>query len=609
LKNRSLPAQLFAGVLLAAAALSLTACGNIIYREPAANYSGRPIPPSGLLQRVLVAYTANGSQGGLEILDGLRNLRSNVQNTIPSFFIKGFSAAEPTKIINFPEQTSGYVLSYTTGSLLTVNYSTEAAGGAAATFAADLPSVTAAPGGLLFAGAVESAGVLGVEATYGSASLNLPNVDMVVTNPAATIILAAVRNSNQLYRVVKMPATPNPVYPPGYIDCEPLLLPVYCVVPVANTSLGPNGVQGSAGAAYDHPYTAIFSADGSSVYVINCGQECGGTTSSVTVLQTAPLLITSIPTYDPLCTLPGQPTQTNHSVCPVPAPSPLATLAVANPIPIPGGATAAVADGNYLYVSGQQYSSTTGLYSGNLSLLALPDSTIATNTPYTVTSTYSISDGTHSVMRLADNGTLWIGAQQCAIGQRHANYVAGMTTQAANYNCLTRFVTGSNPILPSWTSKGVYVPGQRITDGTNMEIVLTGGTAGASAPSWNPNTNGYSYTQDGSVVWVNIGANSPVEIIPTVTPNNPTNTTISSNNPINTNIGVPYLNTNQDAYYYGDLDGIAWVQNYQKVYTGYGGQMHAFYTTDGSELDNYLFTVQGTVLDVAYMDAESNSAD
>ena len=598
MKNRSLPAQLFAGVLLAAAALSLTACSNIIYREPAANYAGRPIPPSGLLERVMVAYTSNGSQGGLEILDGLRDIRSNVQNTIPAFFIKGFSAAQPTYIINFPEQTTGYILSYTDGSVDSVNYGTEAAGGSVAGFGNQPPSIAAAPGGVLFAGAAEGSGVLGVAGTYGSVSLNLPNVDKVVVNPAGTIVLAMVRNSNQLYRVVKMPATSNPVYPPGYIDCEPLLLPVYCVVPVGNTSLAPNGAAAIAGAAYDRPVNAIFSGDGSSVYVLNCGAECGGANSSVTILQTAPLLITSIPTFDPLCGQPGQGGQPAHPACPVPAPSPLATLAVANPIPVPGGATVAVADSNYLYIAGQQLGGD-GLFAGNLSLLAIPNSTIPTNTPYTITNTYSIADGNHTVMRLADNANLWIGSQQCANGQRAANAAAGITTQAANYNCLTRFVTGGSAILPSWTAKTAYNLGQRVTDGTNVEIVLTAGTSGASAPSWTTNTNGQTSTTDGSVVWVNLGAVTPVQIIPTVTPNNATAT----------NITVPNINTNQNPYYYGNVNGIAWVQNYGKVYTGYGGQVHAFYTSDGSELDNYLFTVQGTVLDMAYIDAESNSAD
>jgi hypothetical protein len=73
------------------------------------------------------------------------------------------------------------------------------------------------------------------------------------------------------------------------------------------------------------------------------------------------------------------------------------------------------------------------------------------------------------------------------------------------------------------------------------------------------------------------------------------------------------------------------VQTYHKVYTAYGGQIHAFYTgavpgttplapgsapdpngnvnggPAGSEIPNFNITVQGTVFDVAYMDAESNA--
>ena len=578
LKNRSLPAQLLAGLLLAAAALTLTACNlNVIYREPAQNYAGRPIPPSGLLERVMAAYTVNGSQGGLEILDGLRDIRSNVQNTIPSFSIKGFSAAYPTSILNFPEQTTGYVLSYTTGTLSIVNYSTEASTGSAGSFGDDSPSVTAAPGGTIFAGAEEGAGALILESSqYGSVTLNLPDVDKVVVNQGGTVVLAMVRNSNALYRVVKLPATPNPTFPPGYVDCEPLLLPVFCVVPVGNTNSA-----GVAGAAYDQPNNAVFSLDGNYVYVLNCGPECSGKTAGVAILQEGPLVMTNVPTVNPLS-----------------APAPLAPLPVANPIPVPGGATAALSDGTNLYVSGQQLQSN-GLFAGNLSLINL--------TSYTVGPTYSISDGTHTKMLFADNNTLWIGSQQCANGQRAYNAANHVATQAANYNCLTRFTTGGNAPLLSWVANQVYSPGNTVSDGVNVQVVLTGGTSGKAAPSWNTTLD--QATTDNGVVWVNVGAVSPVQIIPIVTPNNPTNTTISASNPINTNIQVLYPNTNLNSVYYGDLSGVCWVQNFLKVYTAYGGQIHAFNTTDGSEISNFLITVPGTVLDVAYMDAESNSAD
>jgi hypothetical protein len=72
---------------------------------------------------------------------------------------------------------------------------------------------------------------------------------------------------------------------------------------------------------------------------------------------------------------------------------------------------------------------------------------------------------------------------------------------------------------------------------------------------------------------------------------------------------VSYPNTNENSLYYGSLTGLCWVQLYGKVYTAYGGQIHAFNTIDGSERNNYNITVQGTVLDVAYMDALTNSAN
>jgi hypothetical protein len=72
---------------------------------------------------------------------------------------------------------------------------------------------------------------------------------------------------------------------------------------------------------------------------------------------------------------------------------------------------------------------------------------------------------------------------------------------------------------------------------------------------------------------------------------------------------VPYPNANQNPYYYGDLTGICWIQNQNKVYTAYGGQIHAFNTPDGSEINNQQITVQGTALDVAYMDALTNAAN
>ena len=523
MKIRSVTAQLCAGLLLAASTLALTSCANKIYYYPTSNYAGRPIPPSGLLQRVMAAYSANGSSGGLEILDGYRDLRGNVQNTITHFAISGFSEADPIQIINYPEETTGYVLSENDGNLTTINYGKETSVGVAAGFGAGTPSAAASPNGVTFIGAAEQAGTFGMNIGGGQYSFSLPNVYKVVVDQGNTVMLAMVRNSNTLYRIVKLPATTTPVIPPGSVDCQPLLLPTFCVVPV-----------GGPANAYDRPSNVYFSLDGTTAYVLNCGPECGGTTAGVTFLQMAALEFTNVPTVNPLSAA---------------APSPLQPLPVANPVPIPGGVTVALSDATNLYLAGQQLQSN-GLFAGNLTLLNLAT--------YSAGAPVSIADGTHTRLLFADDNTLWVGASQCANGVRAslaAQQVAANqnTTQAANYNCLTMVQLG--------------------------------------------------------------GATPIATIIPAVS---------QSSTPTSA-VQVPYPNTNQNLYYYGSASGICWVQGFHKVYTAYGGQIHAFYTGGaitassdpkygttppaGTEINNYNVTVQGTVLDVAYMDALTNSAN
>jgi hypothetical protein len=528
---RSFPALAASGMLLAMTLLALSGCYQVVpYKITTNVYSNRPVPPSHLQERVMAAYTANGTTGGLEIIDGLRNLRGNIQNTIPEWKISGYSEGNPVRIINFPEETTGYVLSYNDGNLTAINYGTEASTGVVLNDGASPPSAAAAPIGTMFAGADEQAGILIFTTGGVTYRLNLPGVDKAVINPGASVVLAMVQNSNTLYRVVKLPATSIPIYPPGYVDCEPILLPAYCVVPVAGT--------------YDRPVNVIFSIDGSTAYVLNSGPENGGKTASVEFLQTAQLNINLVPTVNPLSS--G-------------APSPVSPLpnGVPNPIPIPGGVTDAIPGSTYLYTAGQQLQTSgpyQGRWAGNLTTINL--------STYSVSKPISISDGTHNRMLFADNNTLWVGSSNCSNGVRYATAQAelasqGYTDQAGNYNCLT---------------------------------MLTTGTATPTAT-----------------------------IIPQVVQSN-----ISSVTPVT----VPYPNTDQDMYYYGSLTGLCWVQDYYKVYTAYGGQLHGFYTglnpnpilpveqlqdqnggTPGSEINNINMTIQGTVNDVAYIDALTNSAD
>lgn len=546
--------------MLALSALGLSSCHSnayYYYKFPEYNYAGRPIPPSKLAQRVMIGQTANGSIGSLQIVDALRDIRSNVEDTIPSFQISGYSSGYPGTILSFPAELKGFVYSNSDGSLTNINYSTEASAGSVGTFQSGSSAVAIPTAFTRYYGAEEGAGVLEIidNEFGGSYALNIPNVYKVVANTGDTVALAMVRNSNVLYRIFRLnenqfPTNVAAIAATGSVDCEPSLLPVYCAVPVPGT--------------YDRPTGVYFSLDGTTAYVLNCGPECGGTTASVTLLPQGPLNNNVIP---------SSPTQPN--------------VMIAN-VPVPGGVTAAISDGTTLYLAGQQLQPD-GLFAGNLSLMSQ-----ATNI---ITSVYSISDGTHSKMLFADNNTLWIGSQFCATGERAKQAAIGVITQAANYGCLTRFVLGTNAILPTWTSGTVYTVGEQVTDGTNTQVVQTAGTSGGSAPPWSTAVDGM--TKDNAVAWVNIGPTTRAQIIPSMTPND-----FGINS-----LPLLYPNQEDNTIYYGSLTGVCWVQNFNKVYTAYGGQVHIFSTVDGSEIDNEFVAVQGTALDVAYMDALTDGAN
>ena len=542
---------LLVALLVSTVALALAACTHNLYQFPEYTFAGRPVPPSSLAERVMVAVTANGSTGYLEIMDALRDIRNNIENTKPQFIIGGYSGSSPSLIYNFPEQQRGYVYNDVSPySLSAINYSTESSLGAATTLTGPSYGFGVSSDFLRIYAAQEATGQLLVtdNSTGAQYALNLPNVFNVVSNQADTVTLAMVRNSNLMYRVVKLPVGSTAV--PGAADCEPEILPLYCAVPVTGN--------------FDRPVNVVYSLDGSTAYVLNCGVECGGGGNGgagVSFIPQGLLNINIVPTSS---TYPN---------------------VVTNTVSIPGGATAALSDATTLYISGQSLQPD-GLFAGNLTLLNLSN--------FSASAPISISDGYHSRMLFADNNTLWIGSQNCATGERARQAAAGVLTQAANYNCLTRYVLGTNTILPSWASNTAYAVGQQVTDGANTQVVVTAGTSSATVPAWKTTIDGT--TTDGNVVWANIGSTTRAQIIPAITPNSGV-------------IPIPYPNANYNLTYYGSLTGICWVQNFFKVYTAYGGQVHLFNTADGSERNNSQVTVQGTALDVAYLDALTNTAN
>lgn len=477
----------------------LTGCGSRPYKTTVNQFAGRPVPPSKLTERVMVAIAQSGlANGGLELLDASRDIRASVFTANSTFTVSGF-AANAQQIISYPEQLRGFVYAQD-GSVQTIDYSTEASLGTSATSAGVATSFFVPTDTMAVYTAIASNGTFVMSApASGSAtstSINttytfaVPNVYKVIANPSHSVVLLMLRNSNDVYRLLLLNS--DQAAPPGSLTCQPLNKPVYCILPVGSTQ-----ADGSVHEpAFHRPVNAYFSPDGSQVYFLSCGRECGGTAATgddMPGLNFANLNSLRTDYYPPSATY---------------------TSPVVSTTSVPGGATAAISDGTTVYVAGQSLQSDS-LYTGNLS--TIPLSTKA------VSATYGISDGTHTKMLFGDNNSLWIGASSCATGERAAHN--------GNPNCLTLFNTSARTanIVPN---------------------ITLGGTA-----------------------------------------------------------TVPYPNENLDPYYYGSLTGLCWVENQGKVYTAYGGQIHAFHTADGSEINNTNITVQGTANDVAYIDASTNVAN
>jgi len=453
LKKRSSPVFWLVPTLFLAASTLLSSCGKNYY------FAGRNLPPSGILNRVVIAEQNPSAltQGALPFVDAYYDIRHKYNNVNVTYSITGFSGKLPVTIQNLPEEQEGAVYSIGDASFTLINYATESSGtpitisaGLAASVFIDRPRkyVYAANDQTHVLSVVD----LGANRTF---VLNLPNVYRVSVNPGGSIALAFVQNSTQaagtsscvvanpsnnpnqnpsgvppvpctapsgqfsIYSVVHLNAAQQTaaINNQNYLgaqDCEPQNLPQYCIFPVSTGS----------SASFDHPIKAVFSPDGSNVYVLNCGPECGGTTASLSVIPVTPSTL-----------------NTNSTGA-----SGVALVATQN-IPIPGGATNAIFNGNTMYVAGQCLAgqnlqcasaapSGDGLFVGQLTVLNTQTGTISGQ--------YPISDGTHNKMVFADDSTLWVGSKQCQAGEHYKLNQENGTTQ---YGCLTMFNTSNNSVL------------------------------------------------------------------------------------------------------------------------------------------------------------------
>ncbi len=402
-----------AGALVIAAVLA--GCGNTTY------FAGRPLPPSGLINRVLIAVQNPSAftKGALVIVDGYYDIRSSYNGKTPSFSVTGFSGALPVTIQNMPEEELGAVYGSGDGSLTFVSYAKESTNGTQSGLLGVSSSVFTTRNQLYAFAANQAAHFFTVvdKASNVNVGLSLPGVYRVSVNPGGTVAMAFVQNSNYVYYAIKLSASQTTAYsggpttwPKAAIDCEPLNVPSWCLFQAQSPDALDNyGIPYGAPLVFDRPIKAIFSPDGGTAYILNCGPECGGAKASISQLPVAPMIF-----------------QVGQQSGKLPTTGNIPTL------PIPGGATNALIAGSTMYVVGQQLQPD-GLFTGFLTIVNLSANTAGTP--------ISISDGAPgapSRILMADDNTLWIGMIQCTNGERYAKGLPD--------GCLTMFNTSSNTV-------------------------------------------------------------------------------------------------------------------------------------------------------------------
>jgi hypothetical protein len=416
-----------------AAAVALAGCGSTSY------FDGRTLPPSGLVNRVAIAIQNPGilAKGAVQIVDAFYDERSGYNGKPGSFSIAGYGGSLPITIQSMPEEQFGAIYGSGDGSLTLADYATEKTSGTISGLSGFSSSVFITRNREYVFAASQSSHVFTAinQAGGPSTALGLPNVYRVSVNPGGTATMAFAENSNYAYYPRQLSAAQTQSYsggpstwPKAAVDCEPQSAPTWCLFQMQSPdALDATGNYYGQPLVFDRPVKAVFSADGSTAYVLNCGPECGGSKASISLVPIAPLIF-----------LLGQ--QSGLLPCNLPANGtcPNGKAATMVNIPVPGGASNALVDSSTMYVAGQQPQTISGqtLYGGNLTVVNLANNTAG--------GPVAISDGQPGAMSRmleGDDNTLWIAMTGCTTGVRYA------TNPGGGYGCLTMYNTSTNKVV------------------------------------------------------------------------------------------------------------------------------------------------------------------
>ncbi len=325
------------------------------------NNSNTQSSQSKLTHRVFVSNPLHPTSGGggapaLEIIDDSKDVLSP--------FLVSLSGAGPDAglMAVSPKKDRTLVFSPSSNSLGIVDNTTESAIGSVALLGPtesifisedDITAFVAVPGALVSgqptAGAVER---INISTGAVTATIPIPGAHFLIPNPAGNQIM-----------VISDSADAVTMLAPSLIDSgNPL-----------------TAVTGS----FDRPTWAVFDSGGSTAFIINCGQECGG------------LMPASVAVID-------------MSQNP---PAPLA--AAPAPIAVTGGASIGFLNGSSLYLAGTAPGSNCASASPATSATTCGRFTVFDTSSLTLGGSVTITDGRHNRMEMGANGQLFIGARNC----------------------------------------------------------------------------------------------------------------------------------------------------------------------------------------------------
>jgi hypothetical protein len=388
-------------VVLVLASMSFLSCGY--------SSSSYYKPPSGLTTRVLASQSVSSPTAfpGLLIVNGANDTLG--RGGISAGSSPGLMAISPDRktLLAFDSVSNGVEV---------VNARTETAIGSIQLTGPTTSMVALASGfgyaavpSAIINGSAQGA-VVAMNVTIGGviATIGVPKAQTVVASPDGTQLLVFSNDSD----VVTI------VYP--------LLV---------NTSSPATAIV----TGFDRPVYGVFSSDGSTAYILNCGPECASGTASA-----------SVQTLD------------------------LATLTIGPPLTV-DGATIGWLSGTTLYVAGT--SSTNNLCDQTTAALTCGRLDIVDVGSMTVTSSVVITDGYHHRIDMSSNGQIFIGSYGCTtIGNVNnpQGEVRGClsifdTTNPGNTTAVIPPDNGDVTGLQSFTSRNV----EYVAEGGNLRVYDT----------------------------------------------------------------------------------------------------------------------------------------